>query len=149
MSTSKADIREWLKRGKKEGATHMVVVCDTYDHTDYPVFVKTAEDAKKRADAPGEMQRVMEVYALHLDWETQLAEHRAFHFDPPSTAYQTKQPSLTKAQREALERFATDAGIKITPTLRALERRGLITIGLQSRVLVTDAGRAALKGGGK
>jgi len=31
--------------------------------------------------APGDMQRVMEVYSHRLDHETQLAEPRAFHLD--------------------------------------------------------------------
>ena len=58
----------------------MIVMCDTYDHEDYPVFVKSGEvvaDAIKRAT--GSMARLMEVYAMHLDLEAQLSEHRAYH----------------------------------------------------------------------
>lgn len=84
MSTTKADIRRWLEEGKREGATHMIVVCDTYDHTDFPVYVKKGENPATRATEESEkpMQRVMEVYALHLDWTKQLDEVRAFHFQP-------------------------------------------------------------------
>lgn len=85
MATTQAEIREWLERAKKNGATHVIVVCDTYDHEDYPVEVKPGEDVKHRtAEYSGpNMQRVMEVYSLtgKHDVEAQLAEHRAFHYD--------------------------------------------------------------------
>jgi hypothetical protein len=83
MGTTQADIREWLTRGKDKGATHMIVVCDTFDHEDYPVYVMPGEVARdKHAEYNGkDMQRVMEVYSYGHDLEQQLAEHRAFHLD--------------------------------------------------------------------
>jgi len=86
MATSKQDIREWLERGKAEGATHVIVVCDTFDHEDYPVFVKPGENIRDRVRSPGEMQRVMEVYAIHDDWDKQLNQFRCFNYSYPSTA---------------------------------------------------------------
>lgn len=82
MAASREDIRDWLRRGKGKGATHMVVVCDTFDHDDYPVFVMPGEDARKKADEYNgkNMQRVMEVYNLGMDIDTQMAEHRAFNY---------------------------------------------------------------------
>lgn len=81
MAATKDDIRGWLKRGHATaGATHMLVLCDTFDHSDYPVYVESKEAAEARYKSPGEMQRVMEVYNLAFDDEEQLAEHRAFHF---------------------------------------------------------------------
>jgi len=89
MGTSKTEILQWLEDAKKKGATHVIVVCDTFDHSDYPVLVMPGEDVKLAHSVYDgkNMQRVMEVYALHLDIETQLAEHRAFHFEypPPSS----------------------------------------------------------------
>ena len=82
MGTTRGDIRLWIDRAKAEGATHMLVVCDTYDYTDYPVSVKPDQDARevfKRYDGPN-MAKVMEVYDLRIDTEAQLTEHRAFHF---------------------------------------------------------------------
>jgi hypothetical protein len=38
MATTMQDLREWYNRGKNIGATHMVVVCDTYDWEDYPAL---------------------------------------------------------------------------------------------------------------
>jgi hypothetical protein len=83
MATSREDIRGWLKEGKKQGATHTIVVCDTFDHEDYPVHVKPGEDVRKKYEEYNgpNMQRVMEVYSHAHDHEAQLNEHRAFHFD--------------------------------------------------------------------
>lgn len=72
-------ISDWFDRGVAKGATHMVVVCDTFDWEDYPHYVMPGEDPKEYK--PGEMQKVMEVYALHLPKLDQLGERRAFHYD--------------------------------------------------------------------
>jgi hypothetical protein len=59
----------------------MVIVCDTFDWEDYPVFVGPDEDVVQVADNYRKnMQRVMEVYQLDLDKELQLGEYRAFHY---------------------------------------------------------------------
>lgn len=61
----------------------MLVVCDTYDHEDYPVYVKRGEDARARAKpyvAGENMTRLMEVYNLDLPAEPQLGVHRAFNY---------------------------------------------------------------------
>ena len=83
MAASMQDIRGWLAHGKAQGATHVVVVCDTFDHDDYPVFVMPGENVRKRTEEYNSknMQRVMEVYSLALDIESQLGKHRAFHYD--------------------------------------------------------------------
>lgn len=77
--TTRELIADWFDRGVSKGATHMLVVCDTFDHTDYPVYAMTDEACLKKFDAPGEMQRVMEVYDLRLDKAMQMAETRARH----------------------------------------------------------------------
>jgi hypothetical protein len=75
------DISEWFEAGCKKGATHMVVVCDTYDHEDYPVYVLPGQDVKVvEKSCSGNMQRVMEVYNLQMDKALQMNEHRAFHY---------------------------------------------------------------------
>lgn len=82
MPTSKEDIRSWLERAKQKGASHMLVVCDTFDWSDYPVFVMPGEDVKKRADENSgpNMTKLMEVYKLDMDWNEQLGQHRAFNY---------------------------------------------------------------------
>jgi hypothetical protein len=82
MGTSKAELREWFNEGVKMGATHMIVVCDTFDYEDYPVFVPpdlSVRDEVNNSDG-NNMQRVMEVYDLSMDREAQIAEVRAFHY---------------------------------------------------------------------
>jgi CMP-N-acetylneuraminic acid synthetase len=79
--TTKDDIRQWFKRATKSH-THMLVVCDTFDHEDYPVFVNKDQQVRSVYDEYNDknMQRVMEVYNLGLPLEPQLNEMRAFNF---------------------------------------------------------------------
>lgn len=82
MAVAKDTILEWLDCARRSGASHMLVVCDTYDWEDYPVSVLPGEDPmtayKKYSTAS--MQKVMEVYNLRMDIEKQLLEHRSFNF---------------------------------------------------------------------
>lgn len=82
MGTSKKTIHEWIERGKKENATHLIIVCDTYDFDDYPVFVQNGEDPREIESkySNKNMQRVMEVYNLNKDIDTQLNSHRSFNY---------------------------------------------------------------------
>ncbi len=82
MATSRDEIREWLARAQKANATHMIVVCDTYDHEDYPIDVMPGQDVRQiynQYNGP-DMQRVMEIYNLSMDLEAQLLETRARNF---------------------------------------------------------------------
>lgn len=86
MGTSKEEIRKWLVDGQKLGATHVLIVVDTFDYEDYPVYVMPNEDVRaKEKEYSKDMQKVMEVYALHLDLETQLSEFRVFSYDTAPT----------------------------------------------------------------
>ncbi len=82
FAAQQSDLREWLNQGAEQGATHMIVVVDTWDHEDYPVYVKPGENVREIADKYDgkEMQRIMEVYDLSKDHELQLSEHRAFNY---------------------------------------------------------------------
>ena len=81
MAASKMDIYMWLKNAQEHGATHMLVVCDTYDHEDYPISVMPDQDLASIAKAHHgtNMQRVMECYDLSMDLMEQANEFRAFH----------------------------------------------------------------------
>ena len=72
-------------RAKTHRATHLIIVCDDFNYDDYPVEVLPNEDVCKKAqEYDGKnMQRLMEVYALHLDLESQLKERRSFHYEYP------------------------------------------------------------------
>lgn len=80
--TTRQEISVWFDRGLAQKATHMIVVCDTFDWDDYPVYVRADKDVREVAkEYDGKnMQKIMEVYDLRLDKAMQLAEHRAFHY---------------------------------------------------------------------
>ncbi len=63
-------------------ATHVIVVCDTFDHSDYPVFVSSSEDVreKERKYKNIRLQRVMEIYNLSMSLDDQLNEYRAWNY---------------------------------------------------------------------
>lgn len=73
--TTKEMIREWLEKGEEEGATHVIVVCDTFDYEDYPVMVKPSERVREKVEEYRKKRwsKVMEVYNLSMDIDEQLA----------------------------------------------------------------------------
>lgn len=60
----------------------MIVVVDTFDWDDFPVYVMPGQDARTEAVAQGRrnMQRVMEVYNLSMDRERQLNQVRSQNY---------------------------------------------------------------------
>ena len=70
--TTKNDIREWFDSGRKNDYEFMLVVCDTFDYEDYPCYAKGTQHGVN-------MQKIVEVYDLSMDRETQLAEERSSH----------------------------------------------------------------------
>lgn len=67
--------------GVAQGATHVLVACDTFDYSDYPVFVMHDESARGEAERLASSgDRVMECYNLSMDIDEQLAAHRVFNF---------------------------------------------------------------------
>ena len=77
MSTTRQDIEKWFDRGVAQKARHMLIVCDSFEYVDYPVFTTTDDECLARHKNPGEMQQVMEVYDLRADKAEQMNEHRA------------------------------------------------------------------------
>jgi len=82
MSTAtKNDLRDWLKIGFAKGARYMLVVCDTYDFENYPVYVTRDQSITEMVKPYNgvNMQKIMECYDLTMDWDTQLNETRSWH----------------------------------------------------------------------
>jgi hypothetical protein len=81
MAASFETISGWVKRAKESDCTHLIVVCDTFDHDDYPVYVTKDEDIHERIKhfQQASMQRIMEVYNMSMDLDKQLKERRAYH----------------------------------------------------------------------
>lgn len=76
-------IQGWLTRARTDGATHMLVICDTFSWEDYPVYVLPGQDpheVAKRYDDKN-MQLVVECYSMrYSDWP-QLDAHRAWNWN--------------------------------------------------------------------
>ena len=80
--TLKNEISEWFDRGLSSNMSHLLVVCDTFEYEEYPVFAKNNDDCliKYEKYRFGEnMQRLMEVYDLRLDKESQLNQRRTWN----------------------------------------------------------------------
>lgn len=78
MSTTREMISEWFDRGVGQKAAYLLVVCDTFDHEDYPVFANSADECRekyKHYNGPN-MQKVMEVYDLAAPRQEQISSHR-------------------------------------------------------------------------
>jgi hypothetical protein len=91
MAATRREISDWFDRGVEAGMAYMLVVCDRFDHEDYPVYTENDELALKahaEHDGPN-MQKVMEVYDLRLDKTTQLNEWRAFNLPVRPTNIET------------------------------------------------------------
>jgi len=83
MPTTREDLKRWFDAGKGDNFDFMIVVCDTFDHEDYPVHV-SREGFWKRYDElrlGKNMQGIMEVYDLSKSWESQSNER--VHNTPP------------------------------------------------------------------
>lgn len=83
--TTKQELQLWFDRGITEKYRYMIVVCDTFDWEDYPVYVTKDEDFYIAYDDHNEknMQRIMEVYDLDKSWEEQSkGNERVFNFPP-------------------------------------------------------------------
>jgi hypothetical protein len=80
MSASKAEIRTWLESSPKD-VSHMIVVRDTFDYEDYPIYVDKGEDVQKLVDHYDNKpsSKTVEVYNLKMDHQKQLREKHSWH----------------------------------------------------------------------
>ena len=89
MTATRDDIDRWIEEGQDKGATHVVVVHDTYDHDNFPLFIMPGENAREVFNKkyvndrqPTEAAyRADECYDLRMDIDAQIKEHRANHWD--------------------------------------------------------------------
>lgn len=74
MSTTVEDLKTWYDHGVKAKATHMIIVCDTFDWEDFPVYIEPNENFYSKFDnyTNGKnMAKIMEVYDLSLPFNKQ------------------------------------------------------------------------------
>lgn len=67
MGASRAEIAEWFDEGVRMGMQHMLVICDTWDWNDFPLYVPVGEnprdyDPDERSSAS--LETTMECYIL-------------------------------------------------------------------------------------
>ena len=77
---TKETLRTWLGEAKPKDE-FMLVVCDRFDYSDYPVYC-SAKECLDKIKNPGEMQKVMEVFDLSNDLEKQICSRQAWN--PPN-----------------------------------------------------------------
>jgi len=99
MAATRQDIEGWFDRGVAQRARHMLVVCDSFDYDDYPVFTTTDADCLFRYKNPGEMQRVMEVYDLRADKAEQMNERRTMRLHEAANVDVTGAERASPAKR--------------------------------------------------
>jgi hypothetical protein len=76
IKMTRQDVREAFLRGK-EDYDFMLIVCDTFDYEDYPVFCMESEYSERFNHYDGKnMQKIMESYNLKMDMEAQLGRSR-------------------------------------------------------------------------
>ena len=82
MATTINELKDWFVKGQNTGATHMIIICDTWDWIDKPIYVTSEQDARQEFIKHKEnaFTKVMEVYNLKKDINNQLNKHRAMEF---------------------------------------------------------------------
>ena len=75
-------ISKWFETGVQQGATHMLVISDSFSYEYYPSYVAKGQDPREREQeyTTESMLRVVEIYDLRLPKEPQLDERRARHY---------------------------------------------------------------------
>lgn len=77
-AASLSTIKRWFFEGGEYHQRYMIVWCDDFDMSDYPVYYKDEVSAQKALDHPESMQRAMECYDLKADMDTQMNMRRAW-----------------------------------------------------------------------
>jgi hypothetical protein len=138
MRESTETVKEWFDKGNRlQTMTHLLVVCDTFNYEQYPVYAGGAEDLKaKRAQyslSDGNMQRVEEIYILSKDFAAQAVAQGRLHeisamrlraSGRVERGIRDNPPKELKAL-EALKKACTDQGIDIA-LLRFEQRREFV-----------------------
>ena len=78
--TTPDKIKQWLMQGQEKNARWVLIVCDTLNYEDYPIYAYAPKECREKYQQYNEkdMQRVMEIYDLHQNIEEQLVRERTF-----------------------------------------------------------------------
>ena len=63
MTATRQEVDQWIETARENGNTHIVVMCDTFDYDNYPIYVNSQEEADKAVkDKSGKnMQQLQEI----------------------------------------------------------------------------------------
>ena len=50
MAATKRKITEWLEKGKRRHATHVIIIYNTFNYDDYPIYVQSYENARQKIE---------------------------------------------------------------------------------------------------
>ena|SRR3990170_3798173 len=74
-------VNYWTQEAKKRGASHLLVVCDQFDWTDYPVYVWPDQDLnevlKNYQPFKNNMQDIMEIIPLNNENKYYISNNEA------------------------------------------------------------------------
>lgn len=72
----------WLKEAINRNSAFLMVGYDTFDCQDYPIFCETAGECLQEIENyRNSSDRIIEIYDMSMDLESQISEYRAYH--PP------------------------------------------------------------------
>lgn len=76
---SREDLKLWFLEGRELDHDFMIIACDTFDNSTYPIYTKL-KDFWRFHDRHNNvnMQKIVEVYNLKIDMITQLQLKRAY-----------------------------------------------------------------------
>jgi hypothetical protein len=86
MTALYKDIEKWLLDGNNGLFSHLLVVCDTFNYENYPVYVlheENVEDYISKYDNPKTMCRIEEIYNYSMDLEQQLTQGFTYNYKTP------------------------------------------------------------------
>jgi hypothetical protein len=89
MAATRNDILTWLTSPRylkalgTPNSRYCLIICDTFDWEDYPVYVDTAEQAVEHVKNLQSMEKLMEVYDLKGDIDKQMNLKRCYAIDVP------------------------------------------------------------------
>ena len=81
MSASRKDIESWITEAQRQKASHLLIITDTFDYDNYPVFAHGKKDCQKKIKEYNSknMQKVEEVYSVRRSIKKQLKENRSWN----------------------------------------------------------------------
>ncbi|KKM82799.1 hypothetical protein LCGC14_1315970 [marine sediment metagenome] len=81
MSASEKEIKGWIEEAQRQKSSHLLIITDTFDYDNYPVFAHGKKDCMKKIEEYNDinMQKVEEVYNMRRSIKKQFKENRSWN----------------------------------------------------------------------